>query len=159
MTQTPTLTFAEGPGVTAGATLRLGCSVTLLDAQGRVLLQKRTDGDWWCLPGGGVDAGETFRAAAVREATEETGLEVEVERLLGAYTDPTICSIYPDGNRIQIASLNFLCRIVGGQMITDNEETAELRWFAQADLPPNITPTHRQRLADVFHPPASLPVD
>jgi len=159
MTQNATLRFNEGAGVTRGAKVRLGVSATLRDQQGRVLLQKRTDGDWWCLPGGGVDAGETFRAAVVREAREETGLQVEVVRLLGCYTDPRICTIYPDGNRIQIASLNFLCRIVGGEMICENEETAALRWFAEADLPLNIAPTHRQRLNDIFHPPATLPVD
>ncbi len=158
MSQQNSLTFVEGPGVTAGATVRLGVSITLLDEHERVLLQHRTDGDWWSLPGGGVDAGETFRQTAVREAREETGLEVEVVKLLGVYTDPDICTIYPDGNRIQIASLNFLCRVVGGKMISHNEETAELRWFAEPELPANLAPTHRQRVADVFHPPANLPV-
>jgi len=154
-----TLSFRIGPNATANAKVRLGCSVTILDDAGRVLLQKRTDGDWWCLPGGGVEAGNTFTSAAIREAREETGLEVEIIRLLGCYTDPEICMIYPDGNRVQIASLNFLCRIVGGEMIESNEETAALQWFGPDELPSNITPNHLQRLADVFDPDHTLHVD
>ena len=155
----PELTFILGPDATRGAAIRLGCSVAIRDDEGRLLLQKRTDGDWWCLPGGGVDPGDTFTSAAIREAREETGLEVEIVKLLGAYTDPEICSVYPDGNRVQIASLAFLCRITGGEMITANEETAELRWFKQEELPANITPTHLSRIADVFDPNHDLHVD
>lgn len=155
----PKLTFDLGPGATQDAQIRLGCSIAILDEQHRLLLQKRTDGDWWCLPGGGVDPGDTFTSTAIREAWEETGLEVEIVRLLGAYTDPEVCSVYPDGNRVQIASLSFLCRIIGGEMIESNEETAELRWFAANELPANITPTHTQRIADVFNPAHELHVD
>ena len=153
------LTFELGPGATANARVRSGCSVTLLDDEGRLLLQKRTDGDWWCLPGGGVEAGDTFTSTAIREAWEETGLEVEIVSLLGCYCDPEICSIYGDGNHVQIASLNFLCRIIGGEMIESNDETAELRWFHQDDIPSNIAPTHIQRIADVFNRGSDVHVD
>ncbi|NOZ72919.1 MAG: NUDIX domain-containing protein [Chloroflexi bacterium] len=153
------LRFQLGPGATLDAQIRLGCSVTILDESGRLLLQKRTDGDWWCLPGGGVDPGNTFTSAAIREAYEETGLKVEIIRLLGCYTDPEICMIYPDGNRVQIASLNFLCRIVGGEMIESNEETAALQWFRQDELPPNIAPNHLQRIADAFNPDHIFHID
>ena len=145
------LTFQLGASITDNARVRLGCSVTILDDAGRVLLQRRTDGDWWCLPGGGFDPGDTFRSTAVREAKEETGLEVEIVSVLGAYSDPTVCTVYPDGNRAQIASLNFLVRPTGGELIESNEETAEQRWFAANELPDNIMPTHTQRIRDIFH--------
>ncbi|NUQ36216.1 MAG: NUDIX domain-containing protein [Caldilineales bacterium] len=146
-----TLTFAIGPGATADANIGLGCSIAIMDDAGRLLLQKRMDGDWWCLPGGGVEAGDTFTSAVIREAWEETGLEVEVIRLLGCYTYPDICAVYPDGRRVQVASLNFLGRVVGGAMIESNEETAALRWFARHELPDNIIPTHAERIVDVFN--------
>ncbi|RME84810.1 MAG: NUDIX domain-containing protein [Caldilineae bacterium] len=153
------LHFRIGEGVTREARIRLGCSITIVDDEGRVLLQKRRDGDWWGLPGGGVDPGETFTAAAIRETREETGLEVEIVRLLGAFTEPDICVCYPDGSRVQIASLNFLARIVGGRLIESNGETAELRWFGADNLPANLMPTHRRRLAHFFAAPERLHVD
>lgn len=154
-----TLHFDIRPGATAGAEVRLCCSVTILDDDGHVLLQKRTDGDWWGLPGGRFDPGDTFTSTAIREAREETGLEVEIIRLTGAYTNPDICSVYPDGNRAQIATLNFVARPNGGSLISANEETAELRWFRPDDLPANLIPTHRPRIADAFAQPPVLHID
>ncbi len=155
----PTLHFDIHPGATIGAEVRLCCSVAICDDEGRVLLQKRTDGDWWGLPGGRLDAGDTFTGAARREAREETGLEVEIIQLVGAYTDPKVCSVYPDGNRAQIAVLHFLARPSGGSLIAANEETAELRWFEPGALPANLIPTHYARIADTFAHPPVLHVD
>jgi 8-oxo-dGTP diphosphatase len=53
-----------------------------------VLIERRFPPHGWALPGGFVDTGETLEAAARREALEETGLEVELEALLGCYSDP-----------------------------------------------------------------------
>jgi 8-oxo-dGTP diphosphatase len=53
-----------------------------------VLIERRNPPHGWALPGGFVDVGETLEAAAVREAREETGLEVRLEALLGCYSDP-----------------------------------------------------------------------
>jgi len=134
------LTFETGPMAIRGATVRFGCSVIITDAQGRILLQRRTDGDWWGLPAGGMEPGETPTQAAIREVREETGLEVELIRFLGLYTDPELCTVYPDGNRVQIVGASFVGRIIGGELITHNEETAELRWFPPDALPANTTP-------------------
>lgn len=63
-------------------TLRVGARLLLLDADGRVLLiHERYDDDGnthWLTPGGGVEGDEDLRVAAVREAFEETGIEVEL---------------------------------------------------------------------------------
>jgi 8-oxo-dGTP diphosphatase len=64
----------------------------------------------WALPGGFVEVGETVRQAAVREAAEETGLAVEVSRLVGVYSDP---DRDPRGHNVSVA---FLVRVLSGQM-------------------------------------------
>lgn len=64
----------------------------------------------WALPGGFVEVGETVHEAAVREASEETGLAVEVSRLVGVYSDP---DRDPRGHNVSVA---FLVRVLGGQM-------------------------------------------
>lgn len=55
---------------------------------GVVLVERRNPPPGWALPGGFVDYGETCELAAVREAKEETGLDVELTGLLGVYSDP-----------------------------------------------------------------------
>lgn len=75
--------FAEEVGY---ATPKLSADAAVFDADGRVLLQKRTDDGTWCLPGGYADPDESPRETAVRETREETGLRVEVDSLAGVFT-------------------------------------------------------------------------
>jgi len=63
--------------------------IELLDEPGKVvLIERRNPPHGWALPGGFVEVGESLERAAVREAEEETGLEVRLKALLGLYSDP-----------------------------------------------------------------------
>lgn len=64
--------------------------IELLDKPGRpiVLIERRNPPPGWAIPGGFMDVGERIERTAVREAEEETGLEVSLKVLLGLYSDP-----------------------------------------------------------------------
>jgi 8-oxo-dGTP diphosphatase len=63
--------------------------IRLVDRSGKiVLIERHNPPEGWAIPGGFVDVGERVEAAAVREAKEETGLDVVLVALLGIYSDP-----------------------------------------------------------------------
>ena len=94
----------------------------------------------------------------MREVREETGLDVEVERLIGTYTDPRHVMAYDDGEVRQQFSLCFGARWVGGEPHEDGSETKGVRWIAPADLDRlNIHPTMRRRIDHALDPTPQAP--
>src|SRR6476469_5856353 len=69
-------------------THRVGAFAIIFDDAGRVLISRRVDNGWFNLPGRGVDPDETVSEGLIREVREETGLEVEIGRLIGVYSKP-----------------------------------------------------------------------
>ncbi|HZS75430.1 MAG TPA: NUDIX domain-containing protein [Ktedonobacteraceae bacterium] len=118
---------------------RIGVFALIFDNDGRVLLGHRRDIDWWNLPGGGMEQGETVDEAVCREVREETGLAIEVERLVGVYSKP----------QKQEVVLTFLCHVTGGTL-GPSEENRDNRYFHPDELPANTLPKHRQRIADAL---------
>jgi len=105
--------------------LRVGCSATIFDQnREKVLLTQRTDNGRWCLPGGGMESGESAAQACEREVWEETGLKVRVTRLIGVYSNPDQLVIYPDGNKAFFVVMSFEAEIIGGELGLSNETTA-----------------------------------
>ncbi len=98
----------HGERVARQASLRPGASAIIFDSsRKKVLLTRRSDNGRWCLPGGGMDPGESAEETCVREALEETGLQVRVTKLVGIYTSPNIMVEYADGGRVQPVSFSF----------------------------------------------------
>ncbi len=120
----------------------------VLDEEGRILFQRRSDNGRWCLPGGAIELGETAEQAAVREVREETGYDIEILRLIGVYSDPSHTTIsYPDGNTVSYVALSFEGRIIGGRP-TISDETLEVAWAHPSDLPKSVLPGHVVRIGD-----------
>lgn len=121
----------------------LGSTVAIIDSDGRVLLTKRHDFEVWCLPGGHVDEGEGLAATAVREAFEETGLVVELTRLIGLYSTAGL-----SGTGLHIAL--FAARPVGGQLQAQASEVIDIGFFAPTELPTAMLWHHHQLVNDAL---------
>lgn len=109
-------------------------AVGLFDADGRLLLARRSDAERWTLIGGAIDPGETPSQAAVREAREEASVEVVLTALRGAFGGPDFRATYDNGDRIEATVILYEGEISGGAMRPDEEELCELRFVAHADL-------------------------
>jgi len=143
-------------------------SVTVLafDDQGRVLLARHAETGQWVAPGGAVEPDERPADAAVREAWEETGVHVELTRLLGVYGGPEFHVVYRNGDQVSYVMVVFEARPLAGDPRADGVETLEVRWVAPAETGA-ISPAAwvRLLLADAaagrhracFHPPTWTP--
>ncbi|MFQ5576840.1 MAG: NUDIX domain-containing protein [Anaerolineae bacterium] len=138
-------------GWTKLTTPRVGANAIIFNAKGQVLLTRRSDNGQWCAPGGHLDFGESIEQAAIREAREETGLTVEIERLSGMYNVHYPAHIFPERKGRAIFMVAFRCRIVDGTL-TLNEEVTEFGWFDPHHLPPDLLLNHRQRILDAAEP-------
>lgn len=91
---------------------------TIIIEDNKVILIKRLNNpfkDQWAIPGGFVEYGEKVEDAAVREAKEETGLDIELTKLVGVYSDP---DRDPRGHTVTVA---FLSKIIGGTLKSDSD--------------------------------------
>ncbi|MGW2188564.1 NUDIX hydrolase [Streptomyces sp. NPDC001719] len=121
-------------------------SAVVLDDAGRLLVIHKTDNDLWALPGGGHDIGESIADTVIREVREETGIEVEIQRITGVYTDPQHVMAYDDGEVRQQFTVCFRARPTGGELRTSSE-SKEVRWVSPSELDDlDIHPSMRLRI-------------
>lgn len=106
-----------------------------------VLIERLNPPFGWALPGGFVDYGESFESAALREAKEETGLDVDQLRQFRTYSDPQRDA------RMHTASTVFIGTATGQPTAGDDAEKAEL--FTQETLP-KLAFDHAEILADYY---------
>ncbi|MEU9185940.1 NUDIX domain-containing protein [Streptomyces sp. NPDC048484] len=121
-------------------------TAVVLDDDGRLLVIHKTDNDLWALPGGGHDIGESIGDTVVREVVEETGITVQIDSIVGLYTNPEHVLAYDDGEVRQQFSICFRAHPTGGSLRTSSE-SKEVRWVDPADLDDlNIHPSMRLRI-------------
>lgn len=141
----------RGPRAAKTGRVLVGCAAVIFDAPRQcVLLTRRADNSLWCLPGGGLEPGESVTETCVREVFEETGLLVQVLRLIGVYSDPDRLLVYPDGNAFHLVGLCFEAQQLGGELQLSDETTAYGFFSLEEINEMELLDQHRERIFDAF---------
>jgi ADP-ribose pyrophosphatase YjhB (NUDIX family) len=113
-----------------------------MEGGGIILINRKNPPHAWALPGGFVDDGESLEQAAVREAREETELNVSLVRQFHTYSDPN-----RDPRRHTISTV-YVAKGAGTPRAAD--DAADIGVFGESDLPGEMAFDHRAILADYF---------
>lgn len=119
----------------------LAVNVAVME-NGKILLTKREDFETWILPSGGVEDGESLAQAAIRETKEETGLDVELTRLIGVYSRLS--------NMSPAHIVLFAARPIAGEIQCQPGETIAVEWFAFDEIPEPLSLGHTRRIKDAL---------
>lgn len=118
---------------------RVGAYVVVIE-DGHVLLVRWAQGpvQEWTLPGGGIEFGESAEGCAVREAREETGLDVEIDRLLGVHERyiPADQRLSAGDRPLHLHKVFHQGHVTGGELMAASDPgNDQAAWIALADVP------------------------
>ena len=125
--------FGEPDAPVPNKPLSPGVAAVIFDTDQRILFMKRTRSDYWSLPGGRLDLGESAQECCVRETFEETGLETRIVRLIALNTDPRRVVHYPDGNVHQSFVVCFEAELISGEL-KESHESEGFRWCRRGEI-------------------------
>ncbi len=114
-----------------------------IEPRGIVLIKRKNPPYGWALPGGFVDYGESLEEAALREAKEETNLDVQLVKQFHTYSDPR-----RDPRHHSISTV-YIAKAKGIPQAKD--DALEIGIFNESNLPDEIAFDHREILKDYFH--------
>ena len=131
-----------------------GSVVIITDADGRILLQKRTHPKGrWGLPGGLMELGESCEETAAREVREETSLDIEADKikLFGVYSGREYFCTGETGDEWYVVVIAYTCDAFKGEPKINDGESEELRWFSVDEIPDSLANSHRQIITDYIN--------
>ena len=121
-----------------------GVNVLIINKDNKILLQKRGTFPYkWGLIGGITELGESLETTAVREAKEETGLNIKELTLLGTTSGEDCFIEFPHGDKAFFITIGYVCKSYSGKLSIDNFETKDLCFFSYDELPENIPRSHK----------------
>ncbi|MGA2386387.1 MAG: NUDIX hydrolase [Candidatus Bathyarchaeia archaeon] len=99
---------------------------------------------YWALPGGRMEPGETVEQTIVRECKEETGLNVEIVRVIGEYVEKGV----KDDVKYEYYPTCFVVKPVGGEIKRQESEIQEIQLFSLKALPKPLAFEHDKMIVD-----------
>ncbi len=108
-------------------------AVIIVNKDNQILLQKRSDNGLWGLPGGLLELDETIEEGAIREVKEETNLDIKITDFLGVFVNPLMT--WRTQDKAKVFGFGFVGEVIGGMLHINDNESLELRYFEQKDLP------------------------
>ncbi len=122
--------------------IQSGAAIIIRNKNGEILLQERTDRDKWGLPGGCQDLGENLRNTAVREAYEETGIQLDPSKivLIDTLSGESRKNSYPNGDIVYNNTSLYLANVnlVDTSSLKGDSETKKLKFFNLDEIPDNL---------------------
>lgn len=125
-----------------------GANVILLNDKNEILMHHRRDKDWWGLPGGMMELGESFEETAKREVFEEVNLQIEDLTLFQVYSGKELFYQYPDGNQVYNVTVTYVSKTYSGDLVVDQIEGRDAKFLPLDQLPLNISVTIQPILND-----------
>ncbi|WP_298828848.1 NUDIX hydrolase [uncultured Planococcus sp.] len=122
----------------------------VFDGENRLLLQQRSDTGEWGLPGGFMEMGERVQETANREVYEETGLRMQELELFGIYSGSDYDKTFSNGDQVSMVQVLFNCRQYEGQLVEQNDESLNNKFYDLTELPENLFPDHRTFFEDLM---------
>ncbi len=151
------------PGTPGYVTPKVAVGAIVTNDEGQLLLIQRADSGVWLYPTGWCDPGYSAPEVVVKEVREETGIDVDVVRLIGVLDGMRL-----GASKVALYSLVFLCRATGGTLNPHPLECLDAGWFDADTLPagtlgaerwaPAIFRAIRGESADVFYDDLRQPV-
>jgi len=119
---------------------KISVDIIIKYQEGIILIERKFEPFGWALPGGFIDYGESAEDAAIREAKEETNLDIEIERQFHVYSDPK------RDKRAHIISIVFVA--TGKGELKAGDDAKNIKICKLDDIPGNLVDDHNQILRD-----------
>jgi len=124
-------------------------SAIIVNEKNEILLQKRyKDKNIWGIIGGIMNYGESSSETVIREAKEETNLDIDVDYLIGIYSK--YFHNYENGDVAQTFTCLFKATVIGGNLQLDGNESHDLKYFSKDNLPTFLDNQHEEFVLDYF---------